>query len=80
MYTEYVTKERHEKDMEARRVAEKQMQEQGANAYNSLDEHTQMQINAMNQQAERRYYEELREGQGRDMFSGEVVDLTLTDD
>lgn len=80
MYTEYVTKERHEKDMEARRVAEKQMREQGANAYNSLDEQTQMQINAMNQQAERRYYEELREGQGRDMFSGEVVDLTLSDD
>ena len=80
VYTEYVTQERHEKDIEARRIAEKQMREQGASAYNSLDEQTQMQINAMNQQAERRYYEELREGQGRDMFSGEVVDLTLTDD
>lgn len=76
VYTEYVTQERHEKDMEARRIAEQQMRIQGTERYNSLDDKTQSQIKAMNEAEEKRYYQGLQMGQGRDMFTGEVFDVS----
>lgn len=61
VYTEYVTQERHEKDMEVRKKAEQQIREQGTNAYNSLDPHTHKQIEAMDRRAEWERLEELKE-------------------
>lgn len=54
MYTEYVTKERHEADM--KKLAEKQMKEQGENTYNSLDSKTQHSLAKMNQAEEEAYF------------------------
>jgi hypothetical protein len=54
MYTEYVTKERHEADI--KRLAEKKMKEQGARSYESLDSRTQHSIECMNKAAEENYY------------------------
>lgn len=56
MYTEYVTKERHEADK--KKLAEKQMKEQGAMVYDSLDDETRASIVAMNQAEEDAYYKE----------------------
>lgn len=56
MYTEYVTKERHEADK--KKLAEKQMKEQGAWVYDSLDDETRGSIVAMNQAEEDAYYKE----------------------
>lgn len=54
MYTEYVTKERHEADM--KKLAEKQMKEQGETTYNSLDSKTQHSLAKMNQAEEEAYF------------------------
>lgn len=59
MYTEYVTKERHEADM--KRLAEKQMKEQGEATYNSLDSKTHHSLNCMNKATEEAYYKAERE-------------------
>lgn len=56
MYTEYVTKERHEADK--KKLAEKQMKEQGAMVYDSLDDETRASIVAMNKAEEDAYYKE----------------------
>lgn len=79
VYTEFVTRERHEKDMEARRIAEHTLREQGVDFYNALDDSTQLQLQAMNERAERKHYEELQVGQGVDLFSGEIVEATSLD-
>lgn len=57
MYTEYVTKERHEADM--KKIAEKKMKEQGVKSYESLDSRTQHSIECMNKVAEEDYYKTL---------------------
>lgn len=54
MYTEYVTKERHEEDM--KRLAIKQLKEQGEDTYYSLDSSTQHSLNCMNKMEEEAYY------------------------
>ena len=54
MYTEYVTKERHEADM--KKLAEKRLKEQGEATYNSLDARTQHSLECMNQASEEAYY------------------------
>lgn len=54
MYTEYVTKERHEHDM--KKLAEKRMKEQGEESYNNLDSRTQHSLDCMNQASEEAYY------------------------
>ena len=54
MYTEYVTKERHEADM--KKLAEKQLKEQAETSFNSLDSRTQHSLDCMNQAAEEDYY------------------------
>jgi len=59
MYTEYVTKEKHEADM--KRLAERQMKEQGESTYNSLDSKTHQSLNSMNKAAEEAYYKAERE-------------------
>lgn len=56
IYTEYVTSERHEKDMKFRITPEKQIVQQGIEKIESLDEKTKNQINAMNKAEEKKYY------------------------
>ena len=56
VYTEYVTEGWHNKDLEARRIAESRLREQGSDKYDSLDDQTQYKLEMMNRKQESEHY------------------------
>ena len=56
VYTEYVTKDRHNRDLEARRIAESRLRKQGSDKYDSLDDQTQYRLEMMNRKQESEHY------------------------
>lgn len=65
MYTEYVTQERHDREMAARGEAERRLREQGVDTYDSYPEEIQNKLQSMSEREERLYYS------SKDLFTGE---------